>query len=86
MYLACSIDNSSKTVLKLFEEAVAKWGLPSRARGDMGVENRSVAHYMLNHPARGPSRESYNNRPQCSQLKNRKIVEGRLSSCCISVL
>ena len=25
----------------------------------MGVENRYVAHYMLNHPARGPSRGSY---------------------------
>ncbi len=59
VYLACSVDNTSATVLKLFEDAVAKWGLPSRVRGDMGVENRHVAHCMLNHPARGPSRGSY---------------------------
>lgn len=59
VYLACSVDNTSATVLKLFEEAVATWGLPSRVRGDMGVENRDVSRYMLSHPARGPSRGSY---------------------------
>ena len=59
VYLSRSVDNTSTMVLKLFEEAVAEWGLQSRVRGDMGVENRPVANYMLNHPARGPSHGNY---------------------------
>ena len=59
VYLACNTDNKSATVLHLFKEGVEKWGLPSRVRGDMGVENRDVARFMLNHPARGIGRGSY---------------------------
>lgn len=42
VYLRCNTDNTSATVLENFCEAVDQWGLPSRVRGDMGVENRDV--------------------------------------------
>lgn len=59
VYLKCNTDNTSATVLVNFCEAVQQWGLPSRVRGDMGVENRDVAFYMVSHAARGPGRGSY---------------------------
>ena len=58
-YLKCSSDNTSATFLKLFQHAVNEWGLPSRVRGDMGVENREVAYFMLAHSARGPGGGSF---------------------------
>ncbi|CAB4024333.1 PREDICTED: uncharacterized protein LOC107336548, partial [Paramuricea clavata] len=59
VYLACNTNNTSAAVLDLFKKAVVVWGLPSRVRGDMGVENRDVARFMLSHESRGPGRGSY---------------------------
>ena len=59
IYLTCSPDNTSATVLNLFTTAVNDWGLPLWVRGDMSVENRDVAQYMLAHPTRGPGRGSF---------------------------
>jgi len=56
--LHASSNNRASTVLRLFEEAVREYGLPSRVRSDKGGENYDVGCFMLNHPARGPGRGS----------------------------
>ena len=46
VYLHCSDNNRAYTVLKLFEEAVEKNGLPWRVRSNMRIENVDVAGFM----------------------------------------
>ena len=58
VYLKCGSNNQAKTVLKLFQDAVAEYGLPSRTCSDKGGENVLVSSFMLNDPLRGPGRGS----------------------------
>ena len=55
--MRCSDNNRADTVLKLFLEAVHRYGCPSRVRGDRGGENTSVADFMISE--RGPGRGSF---------------------------
>ena len=57
-YLRASTNNSAPTVLSAFTSAVEEYGLPSRIRIDRGGENVLVTQYMLEHPKRGPNRQS----------------------------
>ena len=56
VFLHCSNNNHATTVLQLFQEAVAVYGLPSRIRCDKGGENVDVSMFLLTHPLRGPGR------------------------------
>lgn len=49
VYLACSNNNRSQTVLSLFKEACSNYFIPSRVRCDRGGENVEVARFMLSH-------------------------------------
>lgn len=59
VFLKASGNNRADTVLKCFSEAVKEYGLPSRVRSDKSGENVLVSQFMLNHPNRGPNRESF---------------------------
>ncbi|CAC5367459.1 unnamed protein product [Mytilus coruscus] len=47
MFLKCCDNNTSQTVLNCFLSGVANFGVPLRVRSDKGLENVSVADFML---------------------------------------
>ena len=73
-YLQCSSNNKSVTVLRLFQNAVVRYSLPSRVRADFGTKNVKTARYMLECPAGGINRESFIT-GKSLHSENRKAVE-----------
>ena len=57
VYLKVATNNRAAQVLEFFEKGCVDFGLPSRVRGDHGVENVDVARYMID--KRGPGRGSF---------------------------
>ena len=57
IYLHCCTNNRAVTVLDLFQNGVEEFGLPSRVRGNHGVENVDVARFMISR--RGINRGSF---------------------------
>lgn len=47
LYVQCRPDNRADTALQCFCDGVSEFGIPSRVRGDHGVENFDVARLML---------------------------------------
>ena len=57
VYLHCSTNNLSATVMTLYYEAIEKYGIPSRVWSDKGGENILVCYYMV--ITRGVGRASF---------------------------
>ena len=55
--MECTDNNKAATVVDLFKSGIEEFGLPSRVRGDRGVENVDVARLMI--ARRGESRGSF---------------------------
>lgn len=53
VYCQCSNNNRSTTVLRCFVQAVQQFGLPSRVRSDLGMENVEVSRFMLQNRGTG---------------------------------
>jgi hypothetical protein len=56
-YLKCATNNLAATAVQFFQAGTEKFGIPSRVRGDCGVENYDIAKFMILH--RGTNRGSF---------------------------
>lgn len=78
VYIHCSDNNRSSTVLSFFTKGASEFGgLPSRVRCDKGSENRLVALHMLSH--RGIDRGSVLVGRSVHNQRIERLVQGFLT-------
>ena len=70
-HLNCATNNLAVTALQYFQEGVRQYRLPSRVRGDCGVENVDVARFMISN--RGTNRGSF--------ITGRSVHNTRIKGC-----
>ena len=81
MFLRANINNKASTVFTLFLEAIEKFGLPQRVRGDQGVENVDVAWFMFSSPSRGPGRGSFIAGKSCHNQRIKRFWRDLFHGC-----
>ena len=81
IYLKCAENNKCETVRDFFVKETSTFAIPSRVRSDHGLENVSVAMFMLEH--RGEGRGSFitssSVHNQLVERLDRDVYEGVLS-------
>ena len=83
VYLHCSDNNRTATVLSCFTEAILSYGVPSRVRLNRGDENVMVANFMLSHPQRGTRRGSFITGRSVHNARIERLWRDVFSSCII---
>ena len=62
-------------------EAVEKFGLPQRIRGDQGGENVHVAWFMFSNPSQGPGRGSFITGKSCHNQRIERFWRDLFHGC-----
>lgn len=78
-FLKCTDNNTSKTILDCFLSGVEKYGIPNKVRSDKGLENVSVADFMLNQNGQNSMITGKSTRNQRIERLWRDVFEGVLS-------
>lgn len=78
-FLKCTDNNTSKTILDCFLSGVEKYWIPNKVRSDKGLENVSVADFMLNQNGQNSMITGKSTHNQRIERLWRDVFEGVLS-------